>query len=239
MKKSILLLVLLFISISFAQKNKKVKGNGVFKTVAKNTSEYSEVSVAGSFYVELISGNEGIINISGDENIIDLLDISVKNGKLNVSFTKDTWIENSKKNKLSITIPIQSIDKISFTGSGTMTSKDVLATEVLDVTITGSGNIKLNTKVTVMNLSKTGSGNCDITGTANKATFTTTGSGNLNADNFEVANTTAIQSGSGNLKVNCTKQLVARTAGSGNIKYKGNPEKIDKQSAGSGNISSF
>lgn len=69
MKKSILILALLCLTISNAQKLKKIKGNQKNISISRTTTSYEKISVSGSFNVKLISGKEGNISIKGDENL--------------------------------------------------------------------------------------------------------------------------------------------------------------------------
>ena len=73
MKKSAVLVAFLFISIANAQNwdKERIKGNGNLATISRTTESYDEISVTGSFDVELVSGKEGNITINGDENIIN------------------------------------------------------------------------------------------------------------------------------------------------------------------------
>ena len=45
--------------------------------------------------------------------------------------------------------------------------------------------------------------------------------------------------GSADIKVTATEMIKARVSGSGDIRYKGNPKKIDTKTSGSGDISSY
>ena len=47
----------------------------------------------------------------------------------------------------------------------------------------------------------------------------------------------AVVSGSGDIQVTASQSLKARVSGSGDISYRGNPEKQDFKTSGSGDIS--
>lgn len=240
MKKLIVLSLLLCFSVSNAQKskkNKRVKGNEKEVTVNRTTPEYNKIEVGGSFDVKLISGKEGNITIKGDENLVELLTTEVVNGTLKVRFERGTMIQYNYKSKVEITIPFEQINELSFSGSGNFLGEDVIKTENLEVEIAGSGNVKLELNTINTKIERTGSGNLNLKGTNQNLEIDSTGSGNANASDLLSENVVANQTGSGNIKVNCSKKLVARSTGSGSIIYKGNPEKVDKSSSGSGSIS--
>jgi len=229
MRKLTVLLALICISIANAQWNKeKIKGNGVQATITRTTEPYDKISTGGSFNIELVSGKEGTITIEGDENIINHIVTEVVGNELKVHFEKDK--SYNYKQDITITIPFEEISEISFAGSGNLITKDV---------ITGSGNctLELNAKNIIAKMA--GSGNLKLSGTTSELEAKTAGSGDLNCTKLTSENANVTVAGSGSLEVNCTNNLIAKVAGSGNIQYKGKPKTIDSNVAGSGDISSF
>lgn len=236
MKKSLLLLALLCFTVSFSQKNKKIKGNEKITTITRTTSEYEGISVSGSFDVKLISGKEGNITIKGDENLLEFIITEVNNGKLSVYFEKNKNIQYNYNSSIEITIPFEKINQLTFTGSGNLTNNDLIKTDNLDFSMSGSGNVSFNSETNSLKISKSGSGNLNAKGTTTSIDVNSAGSGNANLLDLKSENATVSQSGSGSTKVYCSKILNAQTVGSGNIQYAGNPEKVSKNSTGSGSI---
>jgi hypothetical protein len=236
MKKTILFLALFSFTISNAQNFKKIKGNGVETTITRTTSDYDNISIGGSFEVKLIAGKEGTISVTGDENLLEYIKTDVANGTLSINFERGKNIQYDYRNSIEITIPIEKINKLELSGSGIITTSDAITTDNLDIAASGSGSIKLDTTTTNLKISRTGSGSVTVKGVAQNLDITSQGSGSTNAFDLISENVTASQSGSGSVRVNCTKNLVANQAGSGSISYKGKPEKVQKNSAGSGSI---
>ncbi|WP_288980947.1 DUF2807 domain-containing protein [uncultured Flavobacterium sp.] len=63
--------------------------------------------------------------------------------------------------------------------------------------------------------------------------------GEIDSSKLIATNANVIVTGSGEIKVNCTTILEAKVSGSGTIKYKKNPESVDKVIAGSGEIIAY
>ncbi len=236
MKKSILILALLCLTISNAQKLKKIKGNQKIVSITRTTSDYEKISVSGSFDVKLVSGKEGNISIKGDENLLEFIKTEVNNNTLSVYFEKGKSIQYDYNSSIEITIPFETINQVTFSGSGNLTNTDSINSENLDITMSGSGNVKFETSTTNLKITKSGSGNLNAKGKTTNIEILSSGSGNANLSDLTSQNAVATQSGSGSIKVNCSKSLEAKTVGSGNIQYKGTPEKVDKSSTGSGSI---
>ena len=87
------------------------------------------------------------------------------------------------------------------------------------------GDLKLdNVSAAGTEASVSGSGTAILTGTSQEADYRVAGSGDLFASGLQAKRVSASVSGSGDIKCHATDFLKARTSGSGNIGYKGNPE---------------
>jgi len=237
MRKLTVSLVLISISIASAQNwdKEKVKGNGVQTTITRTTESYDNISTGGSFNVELVSGKEGTITIKGDENIISHIVTEVIGNELKVYFEKNRSYDY--KQDITITIPFEEISEISFAGSGNMITKNAINATDFEAKMAGSGDCALEINVKNIVAKIAGSGNLKLSGTAENVEAKTAGSGDLNCTKLVSQNADVAVAGSGSLEVNCTNNLIAKVAGSGNIQYKGNPKIIDSNVVGSGDIS--
>lgn len=237
MRKLSVLLALISISIVNAQNwdKEKVKGNGIQTTITRTTESYDKISTGGSFNVELVSGKEGTITIKGDENIISHIVTEVIGNELKVYFEKNR--SYNYKQDITITIPFEEISEISFAGSGNMITKNAINATDFEAKMAGSGDctLEINAKNIVAKMA--GSGNLQLSGTVENLEAKTAGSGDLNCNKLVSQNADVAVAGSGSLEVNCTNNLIAKVAGSGNIQYKGKPKTIDSNVVGSGDIS--
>ena len=235
--QSILIIAcLLFASTSCAQWGKSIKGNGNMTTVTRTTSDYDGVKCAGSFDYVLVEGTEGNITIEGEENLIEYIITEIKNGSLVVKVKNDVNLKTSRNKSIKITIPFKEIENVSLAGSGDLWNDNVLASDNLDISLTGSGDIILNIKASKTKASITGSGDVTLKGTTNVLEASVTGSGDFHGFDLEVNDTDVSVTGSGDAKVVCNENLKARVTGSGDIVYKGNPKTEDTKVSGSGSI---
>lgn len=238
MKKSILLLAFILCTISNvnAQDKIKLQGNGKVVSETRNTGDYDGVKIAGFFDVDLVSGKEGKITIKGEENLLSAIKVEVEDKSLKIYVEKGTQIRTSSGNKIQVTVPFEKISELSLAGSGDIQSKDVIKNDNLALKLAGSGNLTLPVDTNNLELHVSGSGNIHLKGTADKLTTKLSGSGDIDASSLKSKIVEANVSGSGNSKVTCDESITARVAGSGNIKYIGNPEKRDVKVSGSGTI---
>jgi hypothetical protein len=239
MKKLVLLGASLLIAFSAsAQWGKRIKGNGNMVTEERNLESYDAVSVAGWFDVELVSGKEGSLTLSGEENLLEHIETKVKNGRLTVKTESGYNLQPSswKGKGILITIPVEDINSLVLSGSGDVEGKTKLASDNLEVVMSGSGDMDLEIESNQAEVTLSGSGDIVLKGSSDKLTITVSGSGDVKAYELSAREVDARVSGSADIRVTATEYIKARVSGSGDIHYRGNPEKIDSKTSGSGDI---
>lgn len=218
---------------------KKVKGNDKITSITRTTPDYDTVNFSGSFDYILVSGKEGKITIEGEENLLPYIITEVKNGNLTIKTKKNTNLQISKNQTIKITVPFEEITAATLFGSGDLWNENTIVTPHFQVSVTGSGDAKLELEVTHTDARVTGSGTMLLKGKTNTLKANVNGSGDfkgydLNANDVDVSVT-----GSSDAKINCHGHLKARVTGSGDIKYKGNPKTEDTRVMGSGRIKEY
>jgi len=190
-----------------------IVGNGQITSVTRTVANFNQIVVNGSVDVDATVGTKTSVIVSGDSNIVQLVQTNSRGGSLTVEI-QGSYTTN---NPLTVTIVTPSLDNISLNGSGNITAH------------------ALNAGQQVLNLN--GSGNIDADGTVTTLSADLEGSGNINAQNVKAPQASVELNGSGNVTVNASKSIKANLDGSGNITYYGNPPSTDNHTNGSGNIS--
>ncbi len=231
-------LVVLFTVSCTAQWGKKIKGNGNVTTIKRSLEEYDNIALAGWFDVDLISGKEGEITLTGESNLLEYIITEVKNGKLSIKAKKGFNLKPSTWNKgIKITVPIKTINAARISGSGDIVGKTTIKSNDFSTSVSGSGDITLALDSQKVNVLMSGSGDITLSGTTDSLDIKVSGSGDVEAYNLNAAHVNAQVSGSSDIQVTATKTLKCRVSGSGDISYKGNPDKVDSKTSGSGSIS--
>jgi hypothetical protein len=237
-KLATLSLVVLFTISCTAQWGKKVNGNGNMVTVERSTGDYEAIAVSGWFDVDLVDGNEGDITLNGEENLLEHIITEVKDGKLVIKVEKGYNLKPSTwKDGIHITVPVESINSVALSGSGDIVGKKTIKASNFMASMSGSGDITLAVESNSVNASMSGSGDITLSGSTTDFDVTISGSGDIKAYELEADNVDATVSGSADIKITAKQKLKARVSGSGDISYKGNPEKVDTKTSGSGDIS--
>ncbi|MDP2061195.1 MAG: head GIN domain-containing protein [Flavobacteriaceae bacterium] len=236
MKKHILILALILISSStFAQGwFGKIKGNGNVITEKRSTEAYDEISVGGSFEVQLVSGSEGNITLEGEENILEVVETEVKNGELKIRFRDHVNVQTHKK--IKVTVPFKDLRGVTLAGSGKIYSDVTVFTASFEAKVSGSGNIRIPVEAQKTIAHVTGSGDINLSGKTEDLEVKVTGSGDFDGRSLSSNNTSASVTGSGDITVVSNQKIYARVTGSGDILYLGKPEKEDIKVTGSGKV---
>ncbi|WP_144665202.1 head GIN domain-containing protein [Dokdonia sp. Hel_I_53] len=238
MKKLVALSFIFFISTQIHAQwwGKSIKGNGEVQKETRDVGEYDGVSVAGFFEVTLLAGSEGKITIEGESNLLNYIETVVDKGVLKIRVQKNQNLKTSWGNDIKITVPFRDIELVSLSGSGDIITKDVIKAKDFKVSVSGSGDVTLDVESSATKSRVTGSGDLILRGSTGDHESSVTGSGDINASRFNANYVDAKVTGSGDIKVYCSKYLKARVTGSGDIEYLGNPDKQETKVSGSGDI---
>ena len=239
MKKIITLsLVVAFTFSCSAQWGKKVKGNGNNVTIDRSVGDYDAIALAGWFDVDLVDGKEGEITLEGESNLLEYIKTEVKDGKLVIKVEKGVNLKPSSwDDGIRITVPVETISSLALSGSGDIVGKKTIKTDNFKTAMSGSGDITISVEANSVDAAMSGSGDITLSGSTNDFEATISGSGDIKAYDLEADNVDATVSGSADIKVTANKMLKARVSGSGDISYRGNPDKVDTKASGSGDIS--
>lgn len=240
MKK--LLVFIAFISIGHtaqAQWWNSVKGNGEMTTQNRQTPDYDKISVAGSFDVHIVKGKEGDIVLKGEENLLDHIEISVKNNVLVIKVKDKINLRTSWNKSITVEVPVTEIEGVKLSGSGDISADTVLVARDFSASVSGSGDISLAIEATELQVQVSGSGDIDLSGKTEDLQIKVSGSGDVNAFDLIATDANVTVSGSADVKVNTKGMLQAKVSGSGDIVYKGNPKKLSSKVSGSGDVTAY
>jgi hypothetical protein len=207
-------------------------------TQKRNLSAFTEISLRIEANVHLKQGNTQIVEVSAEESTLEKLITEVNDRKLVIRYPSDTWFSKWRPGRIDVYITIPQIDALAISGSGSIVADEKIESRILETTISGSGDIKLNDlKADKVLATISGSGNIHLFGKQNTAELKAiiSGSGNVKAIEFPSDKVDVKISGSGNCWVNSIKNLIIRLSGSGSVVYRGNPL-IDSSISGSGKV---
>jgi hypothetical protein len=200
----------------------------------RTIASFKAIGVSAPVRVELTQGDAESLVVECDEEALAQLETLVENGALKIR--QKTRERVPKLEKVKAYVTARNIDSLSISGSGYIRSPS-LRTSGLSLSISGSGDLRIATlTATRLDVSLSGSGDMSVAGTADSISASISGSGDLEAKNFQVAEADVSIAGSGAATLSVRDRLSARVAGSGDLRYYGDPPSVHKSVAGSGSV---
>ncbi len=213
--------------------NKMITGTaGAMTTEYRQAPTFNKVYLQGSIDVFLSQDTSFSVRVEAGENLIDYIETNVVDGEM-IIYEANNNLANTKP--IKVYINSDSIQNIVLEGSGNFDGNNILANQ-LNVLLSGSGNININTTAQNVNFNLKGSGDAYLVGNTNNLNILLQGSGDVNTKFLQSKNATVTLNGSGDVVVTAIDTLTAVVNGSGDIDYYGSPTTTSTTVNGSGNI---
>lgn len=208
-----------------------VDGDGPIVEQVLNLDDFSGIEVRLPIEVVLRQGDFQEVRVEGKQNIIDELELDIRNGVWEIE-TRDC-VRDIGNMKIFITIP--EIRELAIAGSGEIFGENLFVVQDVELKIAGSGDMDLAMEGDDYEAVITGSGNIKLEGLGDELDIKITGSGDVAAFNLDVVRARVEITGSGNAEVSVQDELDVKISGSGDVRYKGNPS-LDVNISGSGRV---
>lgn len=233
MKSAKFIAVFLILGLfSNIQTKAQIVGEGASVTQKVDLQTITGIGLGIAADVYLTQGSKQEITIKAQKNIIEVIKKEVRNGSWNIEFDKK--VQNHDDIKIYITLA--TIKDLSIGGSGSIIGEEKFTNlGDLNLSIGGSGDIKLNAEAKDISCSIGGSGEIELAGSGDDISISIGGSGDIEAFDMAVKNCDISASGSGDINVNASEKLNVSLVGSGDVNYKGNP-KVSSSIVGSGEV---
>ena len=213
--------------------NSGVRGNGDVITQERTITEsFSTIKATEGLDVYLTQGNNTSITVEADENLHELILTEVENGVLKIHTKENIGYASSKKVKVSF----KDISSIISTSGSDVFSTNTITAERLNLKSTSGSDMKLDVNTSVLECKSTSGSDLRLSGKTGKLIAEATSGSDIKAADL-MAESSQVKATSGaDITVNTSKELTAKATSGGDIKYYGNPEKVDKTDGVSGSI---
>ncbi len=192
--------------------NGGIPGSGVAATETRQVESFDAVEFAGSGDLKIVCGKEPSLEVTADDNLLELIETNVVDGVLQIAFTENV----APKTTPTFVITTQQLERVELAGAATCEISD-LDVDSFEVKMAGSAKVTVSGVAEAVDLGIAGSGKVDME--------------DLVARRVEVD-----IAGSGSVAINVIDSLNVSVAGSGSVKYYGDPE-VSQSIMGSGAVS--
>jgi hypothetical protein len=196
-----------------------VRGSGNVVTQTRAASGFDRIALGGPFQVELRQGSAEAVALSGDDNVLALVETRVEGRTLNIEPAKDVDLQPSRP--VRIRVDLVRLAGIRVASSGEVTGNGLRAGD-LALAIGGSGAMTLGRlEATHVDASVGGSGRIAADGHATSAKVSIGGSGRTSLAGLAADDVSVSIAGSGTAEVQAAKLLSISIAGSGHVVHSG------------------
>jgi len=210
-----------------------VTGNGNIISESREIEEFSRIQLKGGYQVTITEGSTPSLEIETDDNLMEYIKTEVHGDRLVIESTASIFSQSG----IVINLTYTSLEEIGVSGAASLENYGTVASESLDLNISGAAEIDLKVDVQELDVSTSGAGSLSMSGEAQDATFSLSGAGSLEAYTLTTTDCRVSVSGVGGAEVYVTGSLDAHVSGVGGISYKGDPEDVSQQVSGIGSIS--
>jgi hypothetical protein len=231
-----------------------IEGNGNLETESRTAVPFTSIANETSFHVAYVQGDEYIITVEAESNILPYIETDIRGGALEIKTISGIHcLRYTTQPVITITAP--SISELVSSGSGDIVaagldgeevrlvasgSGDIIAGTIsaieTSIVISGSGNIMTDDIVsTTLKATLTGSGDLTTSGTTVSNRYVVSGSGSIFSRELVTEAAVVTMTGSGSVYVTVSDHLDIVISGSGNLYLQGDPS-VNLTRSGSGRV---
>ncbi len=213
--------------------NSGVKGNGNVTIEDRTLNDsFSTIKASEGLDVYLTQGNETSITVEADENLHDIILTDIEDGVLKIHCKENIGRSTSKK----IFVSFKDISSIISTSGSDVYSENTISADELDLKSTSGSDMKLDVDTNILNCKSSSGSDLKLSGKTRTLIAEASSGSDIKAGNLKAESSQVKATSGADITVNTSKELTAKASSGGDIKYYGNPEKVNKTDSPSGNI---
>ncbi|RDI07989.1 head GIN domain-containing protein [Flavobacterium sp. AG291] len=200
--------------------------------VSKNLGDFTTVRAFDQIDVLMVKGTENKIVIKGQGK--DDVEVVNKNNELKIRMKTTKFL---KGDDVSVTLYYKgNIDQVEASEGARVASQDVFKATAFILNAKEGAEIKLNLEVKKLNSKASSGGILNINGTAKTHDLVITSGGIFKGKELVTEQTTVSINAGGEADVYASELVDAKTRIGGDIRVYGNPQQINENTFGGGNI---
>jgi|GEM_PF-1424085 len=221
-------------------RNNTITGNGVkvTDTLGDASWKVEGIVVNALCNVEIYPSETTLVTVSGDENLLPMLEFSYSDNILNITQKEKTSFFTSFTSELgTVKIYMPMIRQLELAGVGSITTQaPIPGAGTVTVSNSGVGSIEAAFQTKSLIINQSGSGSISIAGTADHITARQSGVGNINVADIKALTGAFTLTGAGGIEADIADSVDASISGIGGITLSRQPVHLNKKVSGIGNI---
>jgi len=188
------------------------KGSGVIQSETRELEPFTSLRISGAAEIRAVCGDQQSVMVSTDDNLLELVETSVKGGELAVGFSKPVTATSS----LKVYITLKELKKLKTQGASKVFLEEI-KTDELSIRAGGASRI-------------------EASGTVNTLSLKISGAGKYNGAELYAEQANVTIKGAGNARIHAGEKLSVNISGAGRVVCSGNPGTVEKHISGAGTV---
>jgi hypothetical protein len=208
-----------------------IDGNGNVKSEQRSVSSFDQISAGGAFDVYLTQGDSESVRVQADENLLPLIETTVRNGRLVIRSSQNI----GEAKELNVYVTFKELNKIEASGACEIKNEGQLNFGTLSLSGSGASEIDLSLQASKIEGEYSGASEVELQGIADICDFQLSGASELDIPGLTVRQMTLDLSGASEAEVQVTERLKVDASGASSVVYTGNPV-VDQHTSGASTV---
>jgi hypothetical protein len=210
-----------------------VDGNRDVVTIDREISnEFNTIKVSQGLDLYITQSNNVSLSVEADENLHELIMTEVENNVLKIYSTENIRQSASKK----ILLNISDISVIKATSGSDVYTTNTIEVDDLELSTTSGADMKLTVNTKQLVCKATSGSDLQLTGKTITLNASATSGSDIDARALSAETSNVIATSGADISINTSKELTAKATSGGDIRYSGNPEKVNRSDSSSGSV---
>lgn len=212
-----------------------IDGNRNISTSAYVFDHFDALQIEDVFHVDLYQADDHYVEIEAEENLLEMIDISLHKNTLILKFKEK--INPNIPIKVNIAMP--ELARVDISGASKMKTVQPFVTPNMIIHAEGASHINLNVVVDEIHSYSKGAAMVQLAGSTGLLIKEMEGAGMFQGLQLDAYKAKVNLNGVGKISVNVEESLDASVDGIGKVEYTGSPKHLDTKISGMGKIVSI
>ena len=206
------------------------------KTEVRNVTGFSKIDVSEGIKVELTLGDKEFVEVTADEEYIDIVITEVSNGELDIYIKGNNWW-NSNNRKILVKVTATKVESIDVSSGASVISQNLIENDELEMSASSGSSLKIAFKAKEASCDVSSRATAKLKGVAKYFDTEASSGSSIHASDVIAVKVKADVSSGASISVHAEEEIDAEASSGGSIKYSGSPKivDVDKSSGGSVN----
>ena len=209
-----------------------VHGSGHRESETRKLGEFTSISIAGGYKVNLVQDSSLSVKITADDNLLKYIKTQLDGDRLKI-YSRRSFCNTSQ---ITLNIGVKNLDEIKAAGGVEIVGSGKINTKDIHFKLAGATRITMD--LNAANVTTNGSGDTELnlSGQASSHEVHLAGNGEIKALDFVVGDYKISTAGMAHCEINVLHTLDISSTGDSEIKYRGNPTNISNHKLGASSL---